>query len=163
MYFAGEFRTEYRSQWSTDLLAPQKLKTGPIKKLRNAISTTNLQTSYQGRNKNRIRDKKKRELDKELENWKGATIIRVLVCTAKDYDGEKAVATYLKNERKTSSNELFFLCGKKYRGDLFGETFARLAEAKMAGESEEATLGEIIRKRPQDQEDTETNRKRRKN
>ncbi|KAF6218892.1 hypothetical protein HO133_005435 [Letharia lupina] len=164
--FSLELKDSVKSEESSfrgRIMCILQLKTGPIKKLRNAISTTNLQTSYQGRNKNRIRDKKKRELDKELENWKGATIIRVLVCTAKDYDGEKAVATYLKNERKTSSNELFFLCGKKYRGDLFGETFARLAEAKMAGESEEATLGEIIRKRPQDQEDTETNRKRRKN
>lgn len=164
MYFAGEFGTEYRSQWSTDLLAPQKLKTGPIRNLRDAISTTNLQTSYQGPNKNRTRDDQKRELEKELKNWKDAMIIRVLVCTARDYDQDAAVATYLDSEEKTSdNNELFFLCGKKYRGDLFGETFARLAEARMTRESGEATLEDLIKKRGRDEEDTETNRKRPKN
>lgn len=87
------------------------------------------------------------ELEKELENWKDATIIRVLVCTAKDYDKDADVAKYLKLEKKTSDNiELFFLCDKEHRGDLFGETFARLAEA-MTRESGKATLEDIIKKR----------------
>ena len=136
------------------------MKTGPLSNIRDAISTTDLQDSYQSPNKNRTRDNQKSELENELENWKDAKIIRILVCTAKDYNKDATVAKYLKSEKKTSDhNELFFLCDKEHRGDLFGETFARLAEA-MTRESGEATFEDVIKKRGRDEEDTERNRKR---
>ncbi len=129
------------------------------------ISTTNLRESYQGSNKNRNRDEHKIKLEEELKKWKDATIIRVLVRTEGNYNQTKTLTTHLASDKKTSSNELLFLCGEKYAKDLFGETFARLAELRMAGKSGEAEFEERIKdkKRGRDQEDTETDRKRPKN
>ena len=85
--------------------------------------------SYQGTNKNQPRDEDRERLQEELNHWKNKIIIRILVCTAKSYKRDKNVAKYLSKEIKTSSQELFFLCDKTYTESLFGETFARLADA----------------------------------
>ena len=79
-------------------------------------------------------------------------IIRVLVCTARDYNNN-AVATWLRSKGKISDNEFFFLCGKKDIGDLFGETFARLAEARMNPKSGAAIFEGLIKERGRDEED----------
>ncbi|KAL9063211.1 MAG: hypothetical protein Q9161_009587 [Pseudevernia consocians] len=130
--------------------------------MKDAIDTTNLLMSYQGPNTNQTRDDQKEKLEEELENWKDAMIIRVLVCTARDYKDD-AVATCLRSEGKTSDNEFFLLCDKKHTGDLFGETFARLAEARMTPNSGATSFEGLIKKRGRDEEDAETNRKRPKN
>ena len=93
--------------------------------MEDAISTTNLQSSYKSDSKRR------KKLQKELEQWKNRTIIRLLVSSQKVHKVDEKVAEILSKEpKKTSNDELFFLCDKPYVKNLFGDTFARLAEAK---------------------------------
>lgn len=143
------------------------------------ISTTNLRMSYQGNNRNQFRDEHKKHLEEELREWKDRTIIRVLVYTKSDFTRPDNIAKYLKEEEKTSNDELFFLCDRKYTEDLFGETFTRLVKAKTTSrESVEAReksqelveqgsklLSTMIdtwswRKRKRGEEETETDSKR---
>ncbi len=107
----------------------EKVKTGAVS-MADAISTTNLQSSYKSGNPIEARNEHREKLDNELEQWKKRTIIRVLVYSQKDYTRDENVEDILRKEPKTSDDELFFLCDKPYIKDLLGDTFARLAEAK---------------------------------
>lgn len=90
-----------------------------------AIQTTNLWLSYKD-------DINKREkVRAELDEWKGATIIRVLASTATNHRPNH-VANLLNKERnpRTEGRDLFLLCNKKDTEDLFGKPFARLIDAR---------------------------------
>lgn len=123
-----------------------------------AISTTNLKMSYQGTNKNQPRDEHREKLKEELDHWKDKIIIRILVCTAKSYERDEDIAKHLSTEIKTSSHELFFLCDKTYTESLFGETFARLADATKNHQSL-SKLIEIRSKKRVHKEDTTSRKK----
>jgi hypothetical protein len=109
-----------------------KLKTGSIDNFSKAISTTNLQMSYQSSNKNQNRDKHREKLREELSCWKNETIIRILFCTAQDNNISgryNKVAGCLSKEPRTSDQEYFILCDKVDMEIFFGKTFARIAKA----------------------------------
>lgn len=130
--------------------------------MKTVISTTNLQMSYQGNNQNRFRDEHKKNLERELKEWKDRTIIRVLVYTKKNFTRPKSIAQYLADEEKTSDDELFFLCDRKHTENLFGETFTGLVKAKTTSrESVEAktTSRESVEAREKSQELVEEGKK----
>lgn len=109
----------------------QKLKTGPIQtsNIGKVIKTTNLARSYESFGTCK---KEYDELQRELKNWKAATIIQILVDTAKDHVEDDVVNLWKKEqkEKKTRCREFFLLCDKGRTEDLFGETFAALVDAR---------------------------------
>ena len=121
--------------------------------MKKAIDTTNLRMSYRGPNKNRLRDRKGKELRAELKNWKDKKILRVVVCTAKDFKLDKKIA-----EKDMANNEYLVLCGTEDTVNLFGEMFARLAEASKKSLSQDEIIDERLGKRKRE-EDTKSGEK----
>lgn len=86
----------------------------------------------------------------ELDEWKGATIIRVLASTATNHRLNHVVTLLNKEGNpRTEGRDLFLLCNKKDTEDLFGKPFARLIDArKPSADPEERTqFEEIIKAR----------------
>ncbi|KAI9686367.1 MAG: hypothetical protein M1822_003712 [Bathelium mastoideum] len=147
---------------SSDIvLCVLQLKTGKVDNVCGAIRSTNLQMSYHERS-NAKPNAKKVKLQEELEHWKEKKIIRILVWTkhnslAERYD-EKIKAQF-KKENNTSCYEYFAEFATKDTEVLFGETFARMAEAKAARQNLTQLLKIRSKKRKPDEDISSLTRK----
>ncbi|KAI9658292.1 MAG: hypothetical protein M1821_002425 [Bathelium mastoideum] len=101
-------------------------------------------------------------LQEELEHWKERTIIRILVWTKHDSLAERydeKIKAHFEQETNTSRYEYFAEFAMKDTEVLFGETFARMAEAKAARQNLTQLLKIRSKKRKPDEDISSLTRK----
>ena len=119
-----------------------------------AIGTTNLWMSYKDDPDNW------QKLQAELKEWDNATIIRILASTATKHRLDYVTDLLKQEEQRRKKPQLFILCDGKNTETFFGETFAKLVDARPASQapketsqtpksSEELKLESIIETRAQ--------------
>lgn len=119
--FASKLKAKRRNYNSADCRAPIKLKTGSTADTDNAIDTTDLLLSYKGTARGE-------KLQVELENWRNAIRICILVSTAEEIQENLSIQKNLRKRKNVPNDrELFLICGPSKTKVLFGEMFVNLA------------------------------------
>ena len=94
-----------------------------MESLQEAIQTTDLWTSYKDE------AAKRDHMKTELENWKNATIIRILASTGTKHVRNYVAGLFEKEEKQPETRQLFLLCNKDDTEALFGKFFTHLIDA----------------------------------
>ena len=94
-----------------------------MESLEEAIQTTDLWTSYKDE------AAKRDHMKTELENWKDATIIRILASTGTNHRPNYVGGLFVKEEKQPETRQLFLLCSKVATEALFGKFFTNLIDA----------------------------------